>query len=576
MKPVLQFHRPEPGVVAKLIDDLDCHPVIATVLVNRGIRTHDEARRFLFPKLSDLRPPFAMAGMIPAVERIVSAICRNEKILIFGDYDADGVTAALLLQSFLRDAGNPAEVYLPHRIKDGYGLKTEHILDVAAPAGVGLIVTVDCGASSHEAIEAASRHGIHVVVTDHHRQPDPLPGSMALINPQRSDCDAGFESLAGVGVAFQLAVCLRSHLRDMNFWTRARPEPDLKRLCDLVALGTVADICPMTGDNRILTTAGLAVINQGLRPGLAALTAACGIGLGQVTATDIAFRLAPRINAAGRIGHAGLALELLSETDPAKAETICRQLNQMNTRRQDLETEILEQIQCRIEQTPDLLDAPALILIQDDWHPGVLGIVAARLARAHSRPAVLMTSADGVAKGSARSIPGVNLHRCLQACESHLQGFGGHAQAAGLSLFTDRLDDFSRQFMETVTTHSRPEDFIARIDVDCRLDLAHITADLVQSIEGLGPFGTDNPEPIFLATDVTVVTAKIVGNRHLKMTLRQKDQPSGRPVESIQFNADPTVNTMPQYFKQIAFRLGLNRWNGNCTPQMIVEETWAA
>ncbi|MBI9083021.1 MAG: single-stranded-DNA-specific exonuclease RecJ [Desulfobacterales bacterium] len=575
MKPLLQMRHPEPAVVEDLAKHLDCQPVIATVLANRGIRTHDEAQRFLFPKLGDLRPPFAMAGMTPAVKRIVSAITNKEKILIFGDYDADGVTAALLLQSFLRDAGNPAEVYLPHRIKEGYGLKSDQVLKVAVPAGIGLIVTVDCGASNHEAVDAASDHGIDVVVTDHHRQPMPLPRSLALINPQRSDCDTGFESLAGVGVAFQLAVCLRSHLRNIGFW-RSRPEPDLRRLCDLVALGTVADICPMTGDNRILTRAGLTVLNQGIRPGLAALTAASGLRLGQVTATDIAFRLAPRINAAGRIGHAGLAFELLSETDPVKADTICRRLNQMNSQRQDLETEILEQIQRQIEQRPELLSAPALVLAQDDWHPGVLGIVAARLARAHSRPAVLMTTADGMAKGSARSIPGVNLHACLQACESLLEGFGGHAQAAGLSLCTDRLDDFSRRFMETVVEHSHPEDFISRLQVDCQLDLALVTADLIEAIEGLGPFGTDNPEPVFLATDLTVVTSKIVGSRHLKMTLRQKDQPAGRPVESIQFNADSTDTPIPRFFKQVAFRLGLNRWNGNRTPQMIVEAVWTS
>ena len=576
MKPILEMRRPEPAVVEALARSLACHPVIATVLANRGIQTQDEARRFLFPKLSDLRAPFSMAGMTPAVERIVSAITNREKILIFGDYDADGVTAALLLQSFFRHAGNPAQVYLPHRMTEGYGLKPDQVLNVAVPAGIGLIVTVDCGASSHEAVDTAAAHGIDVVVTDHHRQPTPPPRSFALVNPQRPDCDAGFEALAGVGVAFQLAVCLRSRLRDMGFWTTSRPEPDLRQLCDLVALGTVADICPMTGDNRILTTAGLAALNQGLRPGLAALSAVCGLNLGQVTATDIAFRLAPRINAAGRVGHAGLALELLSETDPATARQICRQLDQMNSQRQDLETGILEQIQERIDRNPELLASPALVLAQDDWHPGVLGIVAARLARAHSRPAVLMATADGVAKGSARSIPGVNLHACLEACQSFLEGFGGHAQAAGLSLPTHRLDDFSRQFMAAVTEQSRPEDFIRRIHVDCQLHLTQITVDFIEALEALGPFGTDNPEPIFMAANLAVVDTKIVGGRHLKMTLRDNGPDSSRQIQSIQFNADPANNPAPRSIEQIAFRLGVNRWNGNRTPQMIVEALWAS
>lgn len=572
MNPILEMHSPEPGAVDRLARALSCHPAVAAVLVNRGIGTETDARRFLDPKLADLRAPFGLAGMDRAVERIVEALERNEKIMIFGDYDADGVTATVLLHTFLREAGGRSSVYIPHRVQEGYGLKPAHVTEVAVPAGIGLIVTVDCGVSSHEAVREAAARNIDVVITDHHRLGEELPEAAALVNPQRSDCEAGFESLAGVGVAFQLAVCLRSRLRDAGVWNK-RPEPDLRRYCDLVAIGTVADIVPMTGDNRILTCAGIDLINQGARPGLTALIATCGLMPGRVTATDIAYRLAPRLNAAGRIAHASLAFDLLCETDPVRARSICRQLNDLNGRRQDLETEILDGIQERIHRRPELLDAPALVFAQEDWHPGVLGIVASRLARTHSRPAVLLALANDLWSGSGRAASGVNLHACLEDCRSLLAGFGGHAQAAGLRFPPDRLDDFVRAFQEAVTRHSRPEDLVPRIDVDFELDLSDITVDFVNAVEGLGPFGTEHTEPVFLARDLDVTASRIVGGRHLKMALGRSDR---RTIDAIRFNADAALLAAPpQRIEKIAFRVGMNRWNGHQNAQMLVEAIWA-
>ena len=573
MKPILEMHRPDPEVVDRLEKELRCHRAIATVLANRGIRSLEQAHGFLFPKLADLRPPFAMAGMDRAVDRIVMALEKKEKILIFGDYDADGVTSALVLGSFFQATGHFAKVYLPHRIDEGYGLKTRHIQEVAVPDGITLIVTVDCGASSHEAVEAAAALGIDVVVTDHHRQPDPLPRAVALVNPQRKDCTAGFESLAGVGVAFALTVCLRSRLREMGFWTQARPEPDLRRLCDLVALGTVADICPMTADNRILTHAGLSVINQGLRPGLAALTAACSLKPGRVTATDIAFKLSPRINVAGRLGHASLAFDLLTESDPDRAHGICRRLNQMNSRRQELENSVMEQIRRQLDKAPERLEAPALVFFQADWHPGVLGIVASRLARAHCRPTILLSLADGKVKGSGRSVAGINLYACLKECRRVLEGFGGHAQAAGLSLERHRLAEFENLFLDAIGRQSSPEDFVPRIRADFCLDVNSLTLDFARAVESLGPFGSQNPEPVFVASNLSVVSSKRLGGRHLKMTIGQTGAQTRTGVSAIRFNIDPEFH-LPRHLDQVAFRIGVNRYNGHETVQMIIEEIW--
>jgi single-stranded-DNA-specific exonuclease len=561
---------PDPAVVDALVRSLGCHRAVAIVMANRGIQSETDAQTFLFANLRNLAPPFDMADMAPAVQRIADAIEKKEKILVFGDYDVDGITASLVLGSILRAAGHTALVHIPHRIEEGYGLKPTHVTDLARSSGAGLIITVDCGSSSHDAIEAADGCGIDVVVTDHHRVPPPLPGALALVNPMRSDCHAGFESLAGVGVAFQLAVCLRSHLRDKGFW-RNRPEPDLRALLDLVALGTVADMVPMRNDNRILTRAGLRVINQGLRPGLASLVDSCGLEPGQVTATDIAFRLAPRLNAAGRIGHASLAYDLLSVEDASTAGQISQALNRMNSQRQALENDVMEQIRQRIDREPELLDGKSLVMADESWHPGVLGIVASRLSRNHGRPTVLIALRDGLGKGSGRSIPGVDLHGCLADCESHLEAFGGHAQAAGLTIRRERIDEFRIDFETAISKAALPETFIRRIDLDCELDLPALTLSFVDEMGRLGPFGTDNPDPVFLARNLDVVDCQIVGGRHRKMTFRQGEGPSAPTASAIAFNVDLS-ETVAGRFSRVAFRLNINRWNGRQRVQMIVEE----
>lgn len=565
------IHTPDPTLVSRIGRELGCHPVTATLLANRGIASAGAARGFLSPSVSDIRMPLSMVDMAAAVERIAAAIKDAEKILIFGDYDVDGVTATALLLEFLRTAGAEVDYYIPHRAEEGYGLKPFHILEVAAPRGVQVIITADCGSSGHEAAAAARRCGIDLVVTDHHEMSGPLPGALAVVNPKRDDCAAGFEHLAGVGVAFCLLICLRTHLRDAGHWRR-QPEPNLKNACDLVALGTVADMVPLIGENRVFARAGLEVINNGQRAGLRALVTVSRIADRAVDGADIAFRLAPRINAAGRMAHARRAVELLTAADPTAAQAAAQELEQLNRRRQEIEKELLENIQESLGASPELVGRHSLVLAGADWHEGVIGIVASRLVKTHHRPVILTAVRDGLAKGSARGIEGLDLHELLSGCSNLLESYGGHAMAAGLALKPDNLERFRQRFDALAAAALSPEQRLPVLRVDCELALEDIDATLVDELEHLQPFGEANPEPLFMARNVRVRASSLVGGRHRRMDL----SPTGgdRPVviPAIQFNIDPQ-RPPAAIFERVAFRLRWNRWNGRKRIQIIVEET---
>ncbi|WP_166405074.1 single-stranded-DNA-specific exonuclease RecJ [Desulfonema ishimotonii] len=547
---------------------LGCLTVTATVLANRRIQSGPEARDFMDTALSRLRPPFSMKDMEKAVCRIADAILGREKILIFGDYDVDGVTSTAILLEFLQYAGADVTFYIPHRTREGYDLQVHHIFGHALPNSVDLIITVDCGSTRHEAVQAAREIGIDVIITDHHTIAAPPP-AVAVVNPRRQDCTAGFGHLAGVGVAFSLLICLRKHLRDLGFWA-TRPEPNLKAFCDLVALGTVADMVPLVDENRILAQIGLGVINTGQRAGISALTRATGIEPHTASSDDIAFRLAPRINAAGRLSHARKAVELLTTRQPERAEEIAQELNRMNRVRQETEKRMLEKILDRIKKHPEILDKKALVLTGGDWHEGVLGIVAAKLVEKFFRPVILISTRNGMGKGSGRSIPGISIYRGIEAGAEFLEKFGGHPMAAGLEIRPDQIEPFSAQFEAAISAASRPENLSKIIPIDCELRFRDIPDRLIDELESLGPFGTGNPEPLFLARNVRVSSSKIIGRHHRRMTLKQFGDDSCT-VPAIQFNVDR--NRLENTFERIAFRLRWNRWNGRKTAQIIIEET---
>lgn len=559
--------RPDPNVVTQIANSAKIDPLTATILVNRGI-TAAGAAAFLNPSFHAIRPPEAVKDLQIAAERIAEALRKEEKILIFGDYDVDGVTATTLLVDFLRQAGGWVDFYIPHRLKEGYGLKPDHIKRVALKTEAALIVTVDCGITSFEAVQHASDAGLDVIITDHHIPSGRLPEALAIVNPKQADCDACLDHLAGVGMAFYLLILLRKRLRDKGFWGN-RTEPNLKRVCDLVALGTVADMVPLLGENRAFTRAGLEIMSQGLRPGIQALVEVSRLDASDLDAEDIAFRLAPRINAAGRLDHATTAVELLLTDDPQKARNLGQILDRLNGERQAIERRILNAINEALETAPSALDGSTIVLADSDWHEGVLGIVASRIARRHGRPTLLFAVRDGLAKGSARSVDGLDLYAALETCSPELVSFGGHAMAAGLKVRADNLDRFRDRFEAVVSDVLPKVPVVEPLNIDAEIDLTQADPRMLNHFERLKPFGQGNPEPLLMARNLEIEGARMVGGRHWKFILKQRGSGGTARIPAIEFNS-PLKERYPDMLNQAAFHLRWNRWNGTRTLQAVI------
>ncbi len=562
--------KPDPELAKNLASDLNCLPETALVLVNRGIGSSEAARMFINANLKNIRSPFAIRDMDTAVRRIYSAIINTEKILIFGDYDVDGITASAIVYEFLQACGADAACYIPHRIKEGYSLQPTHIDKVTRPAGVKLIITVDCGSASHDAVLAANKAGIDVVITDHHEICDPIPKAIAVVNPKRVDCKAGFEHLAGVGVAFYLLICLRKYLREMNF-KPGRPQINLKNYCDLVALGTIADMVPLVSENRIFTKTGLAILKNNPRPGLQALLTISRSHSDVITSEDVAFRLAPRLNAAGRIEHALTSFNLLTTADHPTALKTAELINSLNVRRQTIEKDMFQQICNHIDEVPALLDKKALVFSDPRWHEGILGIVASRLTRKYFRPVVLISTRSGTGKGSGRSIPGFNLYQGLQCCREHLENYGGHSMAAGLQVDPANIDKFCTALIQAVERQTGAHDFVPTMTIDARIAFNAITGDLVDELETLMPFGEGNPEPLFMATNIKILSLSTMGRHHCRLRLMQTTDKQSRALSAIIFNMT-AQEVKASACTEIMFRLRWNRWQNTRSLQLVIEE----
>ncbi|MDD2390477.1 MAG: single-stranded-DNA-specific exonuclease RecJ [Desulfobacterales bacterium] len=570
MKTKWRILEPDRQSTQKLCETLHFSPVTAAILANRHIMNEAHAWRYLNADLNHLRPPFPIKDINKATERIVKAILGREHILIFGDYDVDGVTSTAVLLDFFRHTGTDVSYYIPHRIHEGYGLQEQHIFNYALPHHIDLIITVDCGSSSHASVIAANRNGIDVIITDHHQIADDLPPALAVVNPKRSDCTAGFEHLAGVGVAFYLLICLRKKLRDINFW-HTRPEPNLRQYMDLVALGTVADVVPLVKENRIMAKSGLDIIHSEHRCGIKALIECCRIGINSADCDDIGYKLAPRLNAAGRLDHATMAVELLTTLQAETARQIAHQLDRLNEKRQTTEKKVYQQILDHLDANPHLVKMHTLVLSDAHWHEGILGIVASRLANRFFRPTVLISTKSGIGKSSARSIPGVNLHQMLSLCASRLEQYGGHPMAAGLRIKPENIDLFAQDFERTVREMTCPEDFTREIIIDYDLDFEDISDTLMNELERLKPFGEGNPEPLFMATHIDVLSSRIVGGKHLKIMLKKAGNSESKPFNTIYFNADIS-RPFPDHLDKIAFHLRWNQFKGQKSIQLVIEE----
>ena len=564
------IHAPDPETVKNLAQALGCHRAVAAVLVNRGITDPQQARHFLKPALSDLKVPSLLQDMDHAVERVIRAIHNKERICIVGDYDTDGVTATVLLLEFLEETGARVTYHIPHRLAEGYGFQEAHVTDVAVPFGASLVITVDCGISNHEAVEAAVKQGMDVIVTDHHAVGETLPGALAVVCPKRPDCESGLAHLAGVGVVFFLCIALRAALREQGFWT-TKPEPNLKRKCDLVALGTIADMVPLVKENRILVRAGLEIMRTRARPGVAALMEKARVDPQTVSAVDLAYKLAPRLNAAGRMDCAETSVELLRATDMAEALRLAGVLEIWNQKRRDMEAGIHDSIRDQLESSPVGIGQASLVLAREGWHQGVLGITAARLSKEVCRPVLLIGLENGVGKGSARGITGVNLFVALTACERYLEAFGGHALAAGITIKEHNIPAFIACFEQAIAVQAADRELGPELWIDSPLALGDIGLALADEIEHLGPFGTDNAEPVFFSERVGVHFFRILQKKHRRMLWVPQDERGIRPIAAIEFGTSP-VEDPPPVLSRAAYRVRSNRPGPGREIQLVVED----
>jgi len=492
----------------------------AGVLYGRGFHDADGARRFLKPTLDDLHDPFALRGMDCALERLTRAIRNHEKILIYGDYDVDGVTSVVILKRAIELAGGAADFHVPDRLKDGYGMRPE-VVEQAAKGRVSLIISVDTGIRAAEVVRRASELGIDVIITDHHLPETELPPALAVLNPNRPDCDYPEKNLCGVGVAFKLVQALLARVD----WPADKLRRVLESFLKLAAIGTVADVVPLTGENRIIVKHGLNGLRAVRNPGLRALLDVAGFtGALIPTATQVAFRVAPRMNAAGRMASANDVIELFLTGDAVRAHTIAEQLHALNTERQKTEAEIVETILEQCAQTPVDDSQAALVFSAVSWHRGVLGIVASRLVERFHRPVFVLSEnpEDGLAQGSGRSIRRFHLLEALEGMPELFEKFGGHRHAAGLTLAARNVPEFRRRLQEYGAARLTPEDFFPELALDGVISWHEVNERTVAEIAALAPFGCGHPVPVFAALSVEVAGPPVLWKeKHLRVPLRQ-------------------------------------------------------
>lgn len=533
--------------------------LLARLLANRGIDGEQGAKAYLSPVLSGLENPMLMKGMAEAVERLALARTRHERVCVHGDYDVDGVTASALLIGFFRAVGIDCFPYIPKRLTEGYGLSPQGVA-AAAKGGATVLVTVDCGITSIDEGLLCRQSGIDLIVTDHHAPGERLPEALAVINPLQPGCPFPFKSLAGVGVAFHLLIALRARLRADNCF--AASEPDLKEYLDLVALGTVADVVPLLGPNRILVSYGLKQLTAGSRVGIAALKEVAGV-TGEVGCGAVGFRLAPRINAAGRLEDAALGLELLLTGDRARAREIAALLDDSNGERQALERATLEEARAMLEQGA-CRGRKSIVLGSELWHPGVIGIVASRIVELFHRPVILFAFEGGTGRGSGRSISRFHLLDAIRGCGKHLLRFGGHSHAAGLSMAQEELDSFSLSFDEAA--QALDDDALTpTLAYDLELLPGAVDESLVTELERMKPFGMGNPEPLFLMKGVRVEDCRVLKGGHLKLKVVH----GGRAFEAIAFGLADKGGARRV---DLVCSPGINVWNGKRSLQLTVKD----
>ncbi len=557
------FREADPGAIDRLMRDGCITPLVARLLASRGICEPDDASRFLSSTLSEIHDPFLMLGMAQAVDRLARAARNNERVCVYGDYDVDGVSSVALLASFFRNIGLDCFCYIPNRLEEGYGLGREGIQNVSNRKA-DLIVSVDCGITAAEEAKLCTSLGIDLIITDHHTPGDTLPEACAVLNPLQAGCPYPCKFLAGVGIAFNLIIALRGRLREEGHFAGAE-EPNLREYLDLVALGTVADIVPLLDVNRVFVKYGLRELTTGSRTGVQALKKVSGVN-GEVDCGAVGFRLAPRLNAAGRLEDATLGVELLLCSDSLKADAIAAELDASNAMRQSLEQAMLRDALNQVRTSPTLRRRKSIVLASDKWHPGVIGIVASRIVDLYHRPTILIALQEGNGRGSGRSIPSFHLYDALKACSEHLLKFGGHKYAAGLSIDESTLEAFVQRFDELAEGLLSPEDLRPQLMIDALLPPEEITLETAESVASLGPFGMGNPTPVFAVCGARVAERRVLKERHIKLKL----DCCGTVFDAIGFNMAENYNFSKHV--DVAFSLDINTWNGKRNVQMRLKD----
>lgn len=542
------------ALACEIADKYDIDPFAALLLVSRGITDEGEIEAF-FSDACLLSDPFTLKDMDKAVERISLAIENDEKIAVYGDYDADGVTATALVCEYLSMNGCNVVPYIPDRNSEGYGLNRDAVKSLCE-MGVSLIITVDNGISAVSEAEYIKQLGMELVITDHHKVGDVLPDAVAVVNPHRADCPSGFKHFAGVGVAFKLVSALCGD-----------GEQALSMFADLVTIGTVGDIVSLTGENRLIVKNGIRMLNEGTSLGIEQLKRVAGVSEKTITSSGVAFSVVPRINAIGRTGHASKALSLLMSEDYDEAEKAAREIDLSNAKRQEIEKEITLEAQRQVEENPQMLNNRVLIFSGENWHGGVIGIVAARLVQKYGKPCLVITDDGREAKGSARSIEGFSLYECVSSAKHLLSHYGGHTLAAGFSMKSENLPLFKKSVEDYAKTVEMP---FPRLEIDCRLRPDFITSDILPVIDSLEPFGAGNPQPMFGLYGMTLTGIQpIGGGKHLRLTFRKGNSNSTGLLFGVTEKVFPylTGDTL-----DLAVRLERNEYMGQVKVSLYIKE----
>lgn len=560
-----QLPQPSPETVQSLQSLLGISPVLCQLLAQRNIGTFDEAKHFFRPSLKQLHDPFLMKDMDNAVARIEKAIQNHERILIYGDYDVDGTTAVSLVYSFLKDHYQNLDTYIPDRYKEGYGISTSGI-DYAEDNEISLIIALDCGIKAIDKVRYAADKKIDFIICDHHRPGNEIPKAIAVLDPKRPDCNYPYDELSGCGIGFKLvqALCKKWNL----------PDETWHNLLDLLAISIGSDIVPITGENRILAFYGLKKINSQPRIGLALLKESGGKKDKPMTITDVVFIIGPRINAAGRISHGRLAVELLTEENHQRTEELSQIINDHNTERKELDSSITTSALGMIEEQ-NLLDRHTTVLFHESWHKGVIGIVASRLIETYYRPTIVFTESKGFLAGSARSVKGFDVYNALDQCSDVLEQFGGHMYAAGMTLRKERFETFRDKFEEVVKHSIKPEQLIPEIEIDAKVMLSDLTPAFFKILKQFAPFGPQNMAPVF-QTDNLIDSgfSRAVGQdkSHLRVSVREPS--SGIILNGIAFKMAEEKLPLLQSGKpvSIVYHLEENEYNGQVSLQLRVKD----